>query len=168
MTDVSNRRADWGPGGKLVADGLMEGCDKATEVIDRLMAKSLPRGARIVIKTVRKAPVGVMKGAEVFTARDRLRALTGLAGGALGGAAGGALGAATGPAAPVGVPLGAAVGSVAGQHIAEELYDDHADEARRGIAATKAWIDERNAALGRGILNDFQRYTRPPQVRQPF
>lgn len=156
MTDQRGGKADLGHGGKLIADGLMEGYDKATEVVDRLMAKNVSRPARIVIETIRKAPGGLLGLTEFATAKDKTRAVVGIVGGRLGGIAGGALGAATGPAAPVAVPVGAAMGHVAGQHIAEEVYDDHIDEVqrakddvRRGMAATKAWIKARNDQLAR-------------------
>ncbi len=167
MAEQGGRRADWGPGGKLAADGVMAGYDKATEVVDRLMA-GVPRPARIVIKTIRKAPGGALKGAEIALAKDGTRAVVGAVGGVAGGYAGGLMGAATGPAAPVAIPVGAAVGNVAGQHIAEEVYDDHIEDVRRGIAATKAWIHARRDQLARGALNEFQTYTRPPQARERF
>ena len=139
------------------------------------MAKTVARPARIVIKTIRKAPGGVLGLTELATAQDKTRAAVGIVGGKLGGMAGGALGAATGPAAPVAVPVGAAVGHVAGQHIAEGVYDDHIDEfqrakdeVRRGMAATKAWIKARNDQLARQGLNEFPTWAWLPQARLGF
>ena len=156
MAEPPKKRADRAPGAKMVADGIMEAYDRATGVIDDLA----PKRIRPVIKGIRKAPGGVLDAVEILTAKDKTRAIVGLLGGAGGATGGAAMGAATGPAAPFAVPVAAGVGQVAGQHIAEELYDDHAEDIRRGLAATKAWIDERNAELGGKLLREFEHMTR--------
>ena len=74
MTDQRDRRSNWGPGGKLVADGLMEGYDKATEVVDRVMAKTVARPARIVIKELPRMLRGRPLGAVPALLRQGLRA----------------------------------------------------------------------------------------------
>jgi hypothetical protein len=164
MTEPPRKRPDRGPGAKMAADGIREAYDRATRVVDNLA----PKPVRGVVKQIRKGPGRVLDAAEILTAKDKTRAIVGLLGGTAGAAGGAAMGAATGPAAPIAVPVAAGVGRVAGQHIAEEVYDDHADDVRRSIAATKAWIDRRNAELGRGLLQELEHMTRPPHLRRQF
>lgn len=158
MERQTEKRADWGPPGKMITDGARAANEEVISRAGDAMLKDLSRLKRIALKRVPGLPGLVIDAVEYHKADDKGRKLAGMAGSLLGGLGGGALGAATGPAAPVAAPLGAAVGSVAGEHIAEEFYDDN----KAAMAATKAWIARRNADAARAAERIISPIVPPP------
>jgi len=112
----------------------------------KIMEKNLPKGRiRFVLKTIPKAPGYGYDAVQVVTAKDKGRALAGVAGGF----AGGFLGSAGGLLGKIG-------GHMAGEAGAEWLYDHH-DELARKAAETARWIKDRTAHVANRAAHGFDR-----------
>jgi len=133
---------------ELVGGGMLETGGKLMGAGAEHMLKAAPKATRFVLKRVAGAPGYAYDITNVLTAKDRTRALFGLAGEAAGGFAGGALGAAAGGVA---APIGAVLGSAAGDELATEFYDDHQAAIRRAQDATSQWIAQRQADVRRKL-----------------
>lgn len=98
----------------------------------KTLLREAPKTTRLVLKTVPGVPGHINSGVELFTAKDKGRAIAGLAGGTAGAALGGWLG-----------PAGAVAGSALGSRAGELLYNDRDDIA--------AWMAARRAELARSL-----------------
>lgn len=130
------------------------GIGAAMSAVTRL--PEAPWRPRAIIKGANGAPGLVLDAAELYTAKDRKRALAGIVGAAVGSMGGGALG---GLAGPVGMVGGSMAGSYAGQRAGEYLYDhrqeikdrvlrDFADSVTHGWGSSSNDAQVRRAFLG--------------------
>jgi len=125
--------------------GALKGAESLLQDAGKAMLKDAPRRTRYVLRRIPGAPGLIYDIANFATAKDKLRAGVGIAGGVVGGFAGEAAG-----------PVGAAVGSAAGEAGAEWLYDHH-DELARKVADTAQWMKERGLHVAGQAAHGFDR-----------
>lgn len=139
--DLRERLRETAPG------GLLEAPKRVMEKAGETMLKDAPKGVtRYVLKAVPWGPGVAYDIAHVLTAKDKVRAGLGVAGGIAGGAL---LGEVAGP-------LGAAAGYSAGEAGAEWLYDHH-DQLARQAADTARWMKDRTAHVANRFAHGFDR-----------
>jgi phage tail tape-measure protein len=107
------------------------------------MLKDTPKVTRYVLTRIPKAPGFLADVASFATAKDKVRAGLGIAGGFAGGAIGEA-----------GGPVGAAIGSAAGEAGAEWLYD-HRAQLTAKAADTAQWMKDRTAQAASPFAHAF-------------